>query len=222
MEIYIHHIVITVLFGMFIGFVSSIPVGAVQLEVIKKSINGHIKPAIATACGSATSDLIYGVLTLFGFGNFLLHREFQVIIYSLGIIVLSFLFYKSVRERNYMLDPDRQVTYKKRLSFLSGFTIAITNPGMIIWWLIGYKLYLDLGLFPEVGLEIKSIFVISGCFGLGGYLIMIASILHRVKKTISEKFLYRTNFFLMVLMAFIILYFILKLLGIIFNFDLGI
>ena len=62
--IFLYKIILTILFGMLLGLVSSIPVGAVQLEVIKKTINGHIKPAIAIACGSATSDFIYGILTL--------------------------------------------------------------------------------------------------------------------------------------------------------------
>lgn len=205
-----YKITATVLFGMFLGLVSSIPVGAVQLEVIKKSISGHIKPAIATACGSATSDFIYGILTLFGFGHFIMHRDFQAGVYLLGIIVLSFLLYRAVRERNYILHPDHGVKYKKRLSFLSGFTIAITNPGMIIWWLIGFKIYVDLGLFAEVGPAIRALFIFSGCMGLGGYLILIAYFLHRVKKTISQSFLYRTNLFLMFLLAVIISYFIYK------------
>lgn len=209
--LYAGKIAITILFGLLLGLVSSIPVGAVQLEVIKKSINGHIKPAIATACGSATSDLIYGMLTLLGFGHFIMKREFQAIIYFLGIIVLSFLLFRAIRERDYMLHPDRRVKYTKRLSFLSGFTIAITNPGMIIWWLIGFRLYVDLGLFTEVSHGVRALFVLSGCVGLGGYLIILASFLHRVKKTISESFLYRTNIFLMVLLGLIILYFIHKL-----------
>lgn len=204
-------ILLTILFGMLLGLVSSIPVGAVQLEVIKKSINGHIKPAIATACGSATSDLIYGILTLYGFGHFIMNRQFQAGIYFLGILVLSFLLYRALRERKYMLQHDHGVKYKKRLSFLSGFTIAITNPGMIIWWLIGFKIYVDLGLFAEVGPAIRAIFILSGCLGLGGYLILMAFFLHRVKKTISERFLFRTNVFLMVLLAGIIMYFIYKL-----------
>jgi threonine/homoserine/homoserine lactone efflux protein len=73
----------TVVFGVILGFLSSIPVGAVQLEVIKRTINGQKKPAIATALGSATSDLIYGLLALFGLGDFLLHKDFQLLIYSL-------------------------------------------------------------------------------------------------------------------------------------------
>jgi threonine/homoserine/homoserine lactone efflux protein len=71
---YLLKLALTVLFGLALGAISSIPVGAVQLVVIKKALNHQIKPAIAVACGSMTSDFIYGALTLFGFGSFLHNR----------------------------------------------------------------------------------------------------------------------------------------------------
>lgn len=207
----------TILFGVFLGFISSIPVGAVQLEVIKKTINGHKKPAIATACGSATSDFIYGMLALFGLGDFLLHKDFLIVIYSLGVVVLTYLVFKSYRERDYMLHREKRIHYGKRLSFLTGFTIAITNPGMIIWWLVGFRLFADLELFPVIAGPVRALFVVSGAFGLCLYLTLLAIILHRYKKSFSEKFLYRTNTFLMVILVVLILYFITKLVGLLGN-----
>ncbi len=208
---YFYKLFLTASFGILLGFVSSIPVGAVQLEVIKKTINGHLKPAIATACGSATSDLLYGLLALFGFGYFLLHKDFQVGIYSLGIAVLAFLVYRSYRERAYMLQQEKQIVYRKRLSFLTGFTIAIANPGMIIWWFVGFKLFHDLNIFEEITPGIKALFVFSGAFGLGLYLTLEAVILHRFQKSFSERFLYRANTFLMGVLSVLILYFVYKL-----------
>lgn len=220
-SVYILKFTGTVLFGVIVGFVSSIPVGAVQLEVIKKTINGHKKPAIATAIGSATSDLIYGILALFGFSNFLLHKDFQIAIYSLGVLVLSFLFYRSVKEREYMLHEEKRISYGKRLSFITGFTIAFTNPGMIIWWFVGFRLFADLKMFEVIPPFIIGLFVFSGAFGLGLYLTFVAIILHRYQKSFSERFLYVVNNFLMVILAALILYFICKLVSLILNINLG-
>ncbi len=218
--IYILKLLATVLFGIILGFLTSIPVGAVQLEVIKKTINGHKKPAIVTAMGSALSDFLYGMLALFGFGHYLMHKDFQVLIYSLGIIVLSYLVYKSYQERKYMLHEESQISYGKRLSFVTGFTIAITNPGMIIWWFVGFKLFADLNMFTEMTPAIKTLFVFSGASGLALYLILEAIILHRFQKSFSEKFLYRANIFLMVILALLISYFTVKLFALILNISL--
>ncbi|MDY6968403.1 MAG: LysE family transporter, partial [Spirochaetota bacterium] len=158
--------------GLVLGLLSAIPVGAVQLEVVKKAINGHLTPAIAMAFGSVTSDFIYGILTLFSLGGFLLNRQFQIGTYVCGILVISFLFYRSLKEyRQGTHKMDSHLVYKKRLSYLTGFTIAITNPGMIIWWLIGFKIFIDITHFSTITTTMKLLFIISGCTGLGGYLI---------------------------------------------------
>ncbi len=201
----------TVLFGVALGVISSIPVGAVQLIVIKKALDHQIKPAISAACGSATSDLIYGSLTLFGFGAFLQNRKFQIVTYSLGVAVMIYLVYRTVKDRIALVQAEEPIIYKKRYAYLKGFTIAITNPGMIVWWIVGYNLYLDLNLFTEVSAGVKALFVASGCLGLGGYLVFIAALVYRVKKSFPDKFVHTAYHFLTVLLSLLIVYFLYKL-----------
>lgn len=216
---YLLKLALTVLFGLVLGAISSIPVGAVQLVVIKKALNHQIKPAIAVACGSMTSDFIYGALTLFGFGSFLHNRDFQIVTYSVGVLVLAYILYRTIRERAVMLQTDELITYKKRYAFIKGFTIAITNPGMIIWWLVGYKLFLDTGLFVHVPLGVRILFVISGCAGLGGYLFFIGHVVYRAKKSLPDNFVHRAYLFLSVLLFCLIAYFIIKIVCTIYNIE---
>ena len=212
------HICFLILFGIFIGFISSIPVGSVHLKVIKKAINGHLKPALSVAIGSVTSDFIYGVLVLFGLAPFLQQKNFQIIVYSLGVVVLSFLLYRSYREHKHIPPAHApHITYRKRTSFLTGFTIAITNPGMIVWWIVGYRLLLDLQLFDHMTATLRGIFLVSCCAGLGGYLSFIALLLNKVQESLSDKLLDRMNIIIMVLLVFVILYFSLKLVSIVCN-----
>ncbi|HPB82737.1 MAG TPA: LysE family transporter [Spirochaetota bacterium] len=217
--IFLLKICVTILFGMALGAISSIPVGAVQLVVIKKSLNHQIKPAFAVAAGSMTSDFIYGALTLFGFGGFLHLRPFQIGIYSLGILVLAYIVYRTMKERHTLVNSDEPIIYRKRYSFLKGFTIAITNPGMIVWWLVGYKLYLDLNLFEVAGAGIRAIFVISGCLGLGGYLMFVGFLVYRAKNAFPEHFVHNAYLVLTVLLCVLILYFGYKIVCIIFNYQ---
>lgn len=215
---YTIHIFFLFAFGLFIGFVSSVPVGAVQLEVIKKAINGHLKPAISVALGSVTSDLFYGILVLFGIGNFLHQHDVQVVTYSLGIVVIIALLYRSYREHKH-IPPHLKthIHYKKRTSFLTGFTIAITNPGMIVWWVIGYKLLLDLALFNAMNVPLKITFLIACCSGLAGYLILMAFMINKMQESISDKLLDRMNIVIMFLLVLVIIYFGIQLIGLITN-----
>lgn len=207
-------------FSLFIGFLSAIPVGAVQVEVAKKAINGHLMPAIAVALGSATSDFIYGILTLFGLGDFLLYKNSQIIIYGVGIAVLGFLLVHSIREyRCNVQKSEFPLIYKKRISFLTGFTIAVTNPGMILWWIIGFKLFIDLGLFTVITPGIKLSFIMATCTGLGGYLIFIAHVFHRMQKSFPQKYIDRMQIVLIVLLSVLLAYFAFTLVSVIFNYQ---
>lgn len=220
---YTIHIFFLFAFGLFIGFISSIPVGAVQLEVIKKAINGHLKPAISVALGSVTSDFIYGVLVLFGIGGFLHYPKVQIFTYSLGILVICALLYRSYREHKHIPPAHKShIQYRKRTSFLTGFTIAITNPGMIVWWVIGYKLLLDLSLFNVMTVPIKIVFLLSCCIGLAGYLTLIAFMMNRLQESISDKLLDKMNIVIMILLMFVIIYFAFKLYGLVTNTNIDI
>lgn len=220
---YILKLTATAAFGIFLGAVSTIPVGAVQLQVIKRSLRGHMKSALLTAAGSVTSDLIYGILTLFGFGYFLIKKEVQIGIYIFGIVVLSILLVKMYLERHDLTHQEPHVIeYHGRISFLEGFTLAISNPGMVVWWIIGYRFYLDLNLFADITTGIKILFIAAACIGLGGYLLVISLIVNRVKKSFPDRFLFRANMFIITVLSFLVLYFIVKLLCLIFNWNIGI
>lgn len=200
-----------IIFSLFLGFLSAIPVGAVQLDVAKKAINGHLKPAIAVALGSVSSDFIYGVVTLFGLGSILLHKRAQIFIYSLGIVVILVMLYRAYREYRHTATHGRHpLVYTKRISFFTGFTMAITNPGIMVWWIIGFKILHDLNLFEEISAPIRMLFIVTSCAGLGGYLIFIAIILHRVQKNFPDRYIDRLNIVVMVLFVALIIYFAYK------------
>ena len=214
-------IIATVFLGITLGMLSMIPVGGVQLQVIKKSLNGYLRAAIMTALGSVTSDCVYGILVLFGFSAFMMEKSYQITLYSIGIVLLTAILIKMHMDRN---KPIQESTpkYHGRISFISGFSIAITNPGMLIWWIIGYQFFLDLALFQETTVAVKMLFLISALIGLGGYLIVVALVVYKLKKSFSDKLLNRIHIFILAVLSFLILYFIFKLICAIFNIDIGV
>ncbi len=201
----------TILYGLILGFLSAIPVGAVQLEVIKSAMRGHRANSLALTAGSVTSDFIYGTLTLFGLGFFLTHPRFQIVIYLLGVAVLSFLLYRSYQEHRHHYHAEQPRIHRSRFPFITGFTIAITNPGIIIWWIVGFNIYSDLALFDEITACVKLIFIVAACGGLGGYLLFLTILIGRIKRNLSDRVLMRMNLALMGLLTVLILYFLFKI-----------
>jgi LysE type translocator. len=53
------------------GFVAAVPVGATQLEIARRSLNGYFSSALMIMVGSVISDVMYGIIALFGIAPFL-------------------------------------------------------------------------------------------------------------------------------------------------------
>ena len=198
-----------VLFGIVLGLLSAIPAGAVQIQVIRSSIKGHRNTAVAIALGSGVSDLTYGLMTLMGLGGFLMSARFQIWFYALGIAVLCFLLVKSVRDYR---RPDAGRTAEaadcRRVGFLTGFTLAITNPSIVLWWIVGFKVFLDLGLSPGATVMLRIAFVCAGASGLSGYLIILALVIHRIHHAIPDTVFRRMNLALIAVFVALTAYFI--------------
>jgi threonine/homoserine/homoserine lactone efflux protein len=202
-----------VVFGIILGFLSAIPAGAVQVQVVKSSMRGRWRTAIAVAMGSGSSDMLYGILTLFGLGAFMMSDRFQICFYLAGVAVLCYLLYRSILDYRRPA-PERggkKGRSGQRRGFFAGFMLAATNPSIVLWWIVGFKVFLDFGLFPEVTVPLRIAFVFAGVCGLAGYLVLLALVIARFHRNISEKTLHRMNLSLIVIYSFLIVYFIYKL-----------
>lgn len=216
--IFILKILATILIGIVLGIISMIPIGAVQLQVIKQALKGHLRAAMMTSLGSVSSDLIYGILVLFGIGSFIMEKKYQIVLYSIGIVLLIGILIKMYKDHGKPVRSESPTPkYHGRLSFVSGFTMAISNPGMILWWIIGYQFFINLSFFDNITIGIKILFLTSACIGLGGYLIIVSLVVYKLKMSFSEKFLRRINAFIFILFGALILYFIYMLVQTILN-----
>lgn len=54
-----------------LGFVAAIPVGGSQIEMAKRATGGHLRSAVMVVVGSVSSDILYGIVALFGVAPFM-------------------------------------------------------------------------------------------------------------------------------------------------------
>jgi threonine/homoserine/homoserine lactone efflux protein len=194
------------------GFVAAIPIGAVQIEVVKRSLNDHFGPALIVVLGSVLCNILYGVVAFFGLAPFLRDRTVVAIFELAAAGILSILALFALRQSR---SPggrkiNRGVLKSKNLSFFTGFSLAVTNPMMILWWLIGARIVTDLGLIRTFSPATSVMFICFGALGLASYSIILATVLHRVKKSISTIFLRRINFSLGMVLVFLCGYFLIR------------
>ncbi len=203
---------VLIVFGLVLGFLSAIPVGAVQIEVVKRAVSGRMREAFLMALGSGTSDFLYGTVTLLGFGDLLFNRRNTMVIYMIGIVVMTVLLWQTIGDiRKERAGDDAGRLNTRRFPFAAGFVIAVTNPAIMAWWVVGFRIFFDMGLFSAPTFWIRLLFVIAGCSGLVGYLFLLAIALHRKRKSIPRHVIQLLNTVLAVLLGLLLVYFIVRL-----------
>jgi threonine/homoserine/homoserine lactone efflux protein len=203
---------IFLIFTYLMGFLAAIPFGATQIEIAKRSFNKKLSQAFMVVAGSACSDVMYGFIALFGLAPFLRNKEVVAIFELASAVILLPLAFLTVRDGKKGISSDINLIAleSKKVSFLTGFSLAVTNPLMIFWWLIGASLIKNFGLVTDYDLSNSLLFLLFGGLGIASYLILLANILHWAKKFISDKLLKKINIGLGVALLLLSFYFFAK------------
>ncbi len=193
-----------------LGFLAAIPIGPIQVEIAKRALNGHLRAAYMVCAGSVSSDAMYGAIALFGVAPFLGNKIVVAVFGLVATVILWLLAFLTLRDgRNTrMLEATHATLKNKRISFVTGFSLSVTNPMMIVWWLIGAKLMKDIGLVSRYDAKTSLMFLLAGGAGLISYSFTLSNILHWAKNFIPESTMKKVNYALGVVLALLSIYFL--------------
>ncbi len=186
------------LLALSLGFVAAIPVGGSQIEMAKRAIHGHVLAAGMVVLGSVSSDILYGTVAIFGLAPFLDTPWVLATFNAVGAVLLWGLAFLTLREsrRPQDLMHPRSALASRRWAYLTGFSLAVSNPQMIFSWLLGVALAKRLGLASPFPAGAKALFVAGGALGLAAYLGLLGIVMYRVKHYIPLSALGRVYFWL--------------------------
>ncbi len=172
-----------------LGFVSAIPIGPAQIEIAKRSLNNHLRAAVMVVFGSLSSDVMYGVIALFGVAPFFSNQKAVAIFELCGAVILWILAFFTLKEgtKPHLLEFTPSFLKSRRIAFITGFSLSIVNPMMIFWWLVGVQIVRHLDLVDTFTPALAVSFVLCGALGLATYLTALAVALHWAKKFFSSK-----------------------------------
>jgi threonine/homoserine/homoserine lactone efflux protein len=193
------------------GFVAAIPVGATQLEIARRSIKGFLSSALMIMVGSVLSDLMYGVIAFWGVLPFLQNPKVIAGFWLLGGIIMIVLGVWAIRDswphRAAERYSDRPLQLKG-VAFVTGFSLALTNPFMIAYWLIGAHLLKNFGFIEKYGTSDIILFLSAGAFGIGSYLAVLSLGVYKSKRFFSDQGMRRITVGLGITMLVASIYFI--------------
>lgn len=196
------------------GFLTAIPVGATQIEIAKRSFAGHIKASLMIVLGSAVSDVLYGFVAFFGIAPFLKYKAVIAIFWAAGSIILFALAWftlKNYRKTSHMEEQNEGLQHNG-LSFAVGFSLAVTNPMMIFWWLTVAHIEQQLGLIQVFTTNTHLLLLMFGGLGIASYLTTLSFILKWAKKFFSEKTERKIHVVLGILLIVLGFYFLVRFL----------
>jgi threonine/homoserine/homoserine lactone efflux protein len=119
-----------------LGLSLSIPVGPINIEMIKRGIKNGFWHSWAVGLGGMSADIVLMFLIYFGVSTYLTTPIAQLIMWIFGFLILVYLGYESIRDafKEVTISDEVQQETKSK-SFISGFLIAISNPLNIIFWI---------------------------------------------------------------------------------------
>jgi len=195
-----------------LGFAAAIPVGPSQIEMAKRALGGHLAAARMVAAGSVSSDACYGVVALFGIAPLLRRPWVMASFDAVGVAVLWTLAIVTLRTSRRTRGrpaavarsspgpgaptPPPAAFASTRWAWITGFSVAMTNPPIILSWLLGFTVAVRLGLASPPTGSTKAIFITGGALGLGCYPVFLGTVLHRFKRLVPPTALARVHYWL--------------------------
>lgn len=164
----------------------------------KRAVLGHRRAAAMVVLGSVSSDIVYGTVALFGIAPYMEAPWVLAAFNAGGAIVLWILAFQTLRESRKPPDLMLQRSSLKsgRWAYVTGFSLAFSNPQMILSWLLGVTLAKHLGLASPFPASARALFVAGGALGLGCYLGLLGTVMYRVKRHVPMAALGRVYFWL--------------------------
>jgi L-lysine exporter family protein LysE/ArgO len=202
--------ILFIISAFILGCLAAVPAGPVQIEVVRRSINGHLRPSFMVILGAFLMDVFYGSIAFFGIAPFLENKKIMAVFWLAGGLILTILgiitIRHSLKNEDISYNPDH--LKRKRWAFLGGLSLSATNPMMILWWLSGVKIFQDVGLIDRFDSDVAVVFLAAGSLGLASYLTCLSLFIFWAKKFISLRTLRGINLFFGTFLILIAAYFI--------------
>lgn len=192
------NIILFALSAYVLGFLAAIPIGATQIEIAKRLLNGYTRSAMMIVAGAVISDFTYGIIAMFGIAPFLQSPETEGIFSVINSVILIILGILTLRQTKKKppgaKNVPKEMLIKNKVSFVTGFLLAVANPLIIYWWLLGSRFLGGIYQLEKYNTFYIFLFLISGTLGIGSYPMTIFIIVRKTKKFFSETGIRKTTF----------------------------
>ena len=156
--------------------------------------------------------MLYGFIAMFGLAPFLKDPRVEAVFWAIGTVLLAVLGAVTIiRNQNPKEVKARDVLLEDYgLSLFVGFSLAVINPPMMLWWLVCASFVKSLGLVQSYDAVSSSLFLLAGGLGIASYLTVLALVLKKAGRFITKNIQNRISVFLGVFLLLLSVYFLVR------------
>ncbi|RDI46556.1 LysE family translocator [Aquicella lusitana] len=126
-----------VIVGLFLGWGAAIPIGAINLEMIRRNLQFGTAAGLALGFGACCADVTYLVLLSLGVLQILHHPFVIKAVGILGSLLLTWFGYKALRLKSVYFNDQPQAPMRIRSPWrhaIEGYLLTLINPYTILFW----------------------------------------------------------------------------------------
>ena len=175
----------TILRGIILGLSITAPIGPTNIELIRRGTKEGPRATIAFWLGVMVALVLYLLLVVLGLSFLTESRVFNTILTSLGVIVLAYLSYSSIKDFfvGREVVPEEQAGSKKH--FVPGIVLTMSNPAVLLLWtgimgadLSASRASVDQGLLLSLGIMI----------GVAAFFIVLTIVIHYGRRFLRRRY----------------------------------
>jgi threonine/homoserine/homoserine lactone efflux protein len=124
----------TLIRGIILGLSITAPIGPTNIEVIRRGTKEGWQAAIKFCLGALIILVLYLLLATLGFAFLTESAVFNTLLTFIGILVLAYLSYNSLRDFFTASEIDLGESVSGNQHFIQGVVLTISNPAILLLW----------------------------------------------------------------------------------------
>lgn len=125
--------------GFATGFISSIPVGPINVTIVHEGAQKGFRWAFFIGLGAVTMEAIYSFIGFAGFSELFAAKFWRACIELVSFVLVLYLGIKFLRSEHLTENPKAVERLEERLhhpaAFMTGFIRVLANPAVLLFWI---------------------------------------------------------------------------------------
>lgn len=185
------------LFGLLLGWGAAIPIGPMNLEIIRRNLRYGTAYGVALGVGACSADVTYIILVALGALTILHYVAVMKIVGVIGSLILAWFGYLALKLKSNELNNNSNKPLSSKIypiwrHTIDGYILTLINPYTILFW---SSISTQIALMSQ-GTHFAIVYASAGVLiATLSWIISLNTVLNFTKHRLSPKTMHLFNYF---------------------------